>query len=130
MVCFLCKYCRIYIAANSSRFSGIILILTLSLDFLISIVIFNFLKNFQPKEETENSCTVQSQSKFFPTRRGYFLGAWVKCLFAGGRSVKMLASTNADSSEKVKQKENASALSSKCKEHSSTSPGADTLCIV
>ena len=70
--------------------------LTLNLDFLISIVIFQFNKKMPKNKQQKNTkkrkgkmCTVQCLIQVFQTGREYFLGEYVELCFADGISVKL-----------------------------------------
>lgn len=77
------------IAANPSKFPSIFPVLTLSLDFPISIVIFCFLKNRCPKrKEKRKSCArFNSQSRFSKFDMGIFVAhAYSVALLVGEMS--------------------------------------------
>ena len=78
------------IAANPSGFPGIFLILTLSLDFLISAIIFCFKKNWHPKRKKgwKRCKQSNSQSKFSkPDVCSFLVHAQNVALLAGEVSI-------------------------------------------
>ena len=83
-----------------------IFILTFESRFRIAIVDFCFLMNLwrKRKEKGRKSHMWSSSQSNFPNLMWLLLCAWVEHCFAGGRSVKILASTNADQSSKKKKK--------------------------
>ena len=120
------------IAANPSKFPSIFPILTLSLDFPISIVIFCFLKNICPKrKEKRKSCArFNSQSRFSKFDMGIFVAhAYSVALLVGEMSrcrCQQTLKIPVTSHKKKERKNKASSVP--CKDfHSSVSPSMQTI---